>query len=157
MGRLRRAAASRVEIVGDDYLTTDAARVRAAATDAACNAVLVKPNQAGTLTEAWRRSRRAGCGFATIVSARSGETEDVSIVHLAVGWNAGRLKVGSFARSSGWQSGTKDCGSRRRSEARRASPARRARLAPRRPAGDRARASARRAFERVAALASVVV
>jgi enolase len=95
-----RAAGSRVEIVGDDYLTTDAARVRAAAVDCACNAVLIKPNQAGTLTEALA-ALRAGkeAGFATIVSARSGETEDVSIVHVAVGWNAGRLKVGSFARS----------------------------------------------------------
>ena len=95
-----RAAASRVEIVGDDYLTTDAARVRTAAADAACNAVLVKPNQAGTLSEALA-ALPAGkdAGFATILSARSGETEDVSIVHLAVGWNAGRLKVGSFARS----------------------------------------------------------
>ena len=95
-----RAAGSRVEIVGDDYLTTDSARVRAAAADRACNAVLIKPNQAGTLTEALA-ALRAGkdAGFATIVSARSGETEDVSIVHLAIGWNAGRLKVGSFARS----------------------------------------------------------
>jgi enolase len=95
-----RAAGSRVEIVGDDYLTTDAARVRAAATDSACNAVLIKPNQVGTVTEALA-ALRAGqdAGFATILSARSGETEDVSIVHLAVGWNAGRLKVGSFARS----------------------------------------------------------
>ncbi len=94
-----RAAGARVEIVGDDYLTTNAARVANAATDRACNAVLVKPNQAGTVTEtlaALRAGRDAG--FATIVSARSGETEDVSIVHLAVGWNAGRLKVGSFAR-----------------------------------------------------------
>jgi enolase len=40
-----------------------------------------------------------GAGFGTIVSARSGETEDVTIVHLATGWNAGQLKVGSFARS----------------------------------------------------------
>ena len=97
---LARAAGSRVELVGDDYLTTNAARVRAAAADRACNAVLIKPNQAGTLTEtlaAFRAGRDAG--FGTIVSARSGETEDVSIVHLAVGWNAGRLKVGSFARS----------------------------------------------------------
>jgi enolase len=95
-----RVAGSRIEIVGDDYLTTDARRVTAAADDRACNAVLIKPNQAGTLTEtqaAVAAGRRAG--FATIVSARSGETEDVSIVHLAVGWNAGRLKVGSFARS----------------------------------------------------------
>jgi enolase len=89
-----------VELVGDDYLVTDAARVRAAAADRACNAVLLKPNQAGTLTETLA-ALRAGqdAGFAAIVSARSGETEDVSIVHLAVGWNAGQLKVGSFARS----------------------------------------------------------
>ena len=94
-----RAAGSRVQIVGDDYLTTCAARVAEAAADRACNAVLVKPNQAGTLTEA-RAALDAGkrAGFATIVSARSGETEDVSIAHLAVGWNAGQLKVGSFAR-----------------------------------------------------------
>jgi enolase len=94
------AAGSRVEIVGDDYLTTDATRVEAAVADASCNAVLIKPNQAGTLTEALGALRAAkNAGLATIVSARSGETEDVSIVHLAVGWNAGRLKVGSFARS----------------------------------------------------------
>ena len=94
-----RAAGARVQIIGDDYLTTDAARVRLAATEGACNAVLIKPNQAGTVTEALA-ALRAGqaAGFGTIVSARSGETEDVSIVHLAVGWNAGQLKVGSFAR-----------------------------------------------------------
>ena len=94
------AAGTRVEIVGDDYLTTNAARVARAAADSACNAVLIKPNQAGTITEtlaAIAAGRKAG--FSTIVSARSGETEDTSIVHLAVGWNAGRMKVGSFARS----------------------------------------------------------
>jgi len=94
-----RAAGTRVQIIGDDYLTTNAARVTQAAADRACNAVLIKPNQAGTLTEACAAldaGKRAG--FATIVSARSGETEDVSIAHLAVGWNAGQLKVGSFAR-----------------------------------------------------------
>jgi len=88
-----------VQIIGDDYLTTNAACVTAAAADHACNAVLIKPNQAGTLTEtraALDAARHAG--MATIVSARSGETEDVSIAHLAVGWNAGQLKVGSFAR-----------------------------------------------------------
>ena len=93
------AAANRVQIVGDDYLATSAARVDEAVRDAACNAVLVKPNQVGTLTEALAAvdvAKRAK--FATIVSARSGETEYVSIAHLAVGWNAGQLKVGSFAR-----------------------------------------------------------
>ncbi len=95
-----RAAGGRVQIIGDDYLTTSAERVEVAAVDGACNAVLIKPNQAGTLTEtlaALTAGRDAG--FSTIVSARSGETEDVSIVHLAIGWNAGQLKVGSFARS----------------------------------------------------------
>jgi len=71
-----------------------------AAADGACTAVLIKPNQAGTVTETCAAlSAGRAAGFATIVSARSGETEDVSIVHLAVGWNAGQLKVGSFARS----------------------------------------------------------
>jgi len=94
-----RAADERVQIIGDDYLTTDAARVSNAAADRACNAVLIKPNQAGTLTEARAALEAArSAGMATIVSARSGETEDVSIAHLAVGWNAGQLKVGAFAR-----------------------------------------------------------
>ena len=94
-----RAAGHRVQIVGDDFLTTSAARVTAAAAAGTCNAVLVKPNQAGTVSEA-RAALEAGraAGFGTIVSARSGETEDVSVAHLAVGWNAGQLKVGSFAR-----------------------------------------------------------
>jgi len=95
-----RAAAGRVQIIGDDYLTTNASRVAEAAADGSCNAVLIKVNQAGTLSEA-RAALDAGvrAGFGTVVSARSGESEDVAIAHLAVGWNAGQLKVGSFARS----------------------------------------------------------
>jgi enolase len=100
MARFTRAVAGRVQVIGDDFLVTNAARVAAAAAAGACNAALIKPNQAGTVSEtrdALEAARRAG--WATIVSARSGETEDVSIAHLAVGWNAGQLKVGSFARS----------------------------------------------------------
>jgi len=98
--RFTEAAGSRVQIVGDDLLTTDAARVRDASREALCNAALIKPNQAGTLTEAHAALAAAKqASFATIVSARSGESEDVSIAHLAVGWNAGQIKVGSFARS----------------------------------------------------------
>ncbi|MEO8346128.1 MAG: phosphopyruvate hydratase [Betaproteobacteria bacterium] len=95
-----RAAPRQVQIIGDDYLTTNAPRVEAAAAERSCNAVLIKVNQAGTLTEA-KAALDAGkrARFGTIVSARSGETEDVAIAHLAVGWNAGQLKVGSFARS----------------------------------------------------------
>ena len=86
-------------LVGDDYLATNAARVAAAAKDGACNAVLVKPNQAGTLTEARATlSAARQAGFGAIVSARSGESEDTTIVHLAVGWGASPLKVGSITR-----------------------------------------------------------
>jgi enolase 1/2/3 len=94
------AAGDRVQIIGDDYLVTNAERVRHAAGVGACNAVLVKPNQAGTLSEtraAFDAAQDAGWG--AVISARSGETEDVTIVHLAVGWGAYQLKVGSFARS----------------------------------------------------------
>ena len=94
------AAGPRVQIVGDDYLVTDAARIHHAQAAGACNTALIKPNQAGTLTEtfaAFEAARDGGWG--AIVSARSGESEDVSIVHLAVGWGVGQLKVGSFARS----------------------------------------------------------
>jgi len=100
MRRFTAAVGDRVQIVGDDYLVTNAGCVSAAVRDGACNCLLVKPNQAGTVTEtraALDAAKEAGWG--TIVSARSGESEDVTIVHLAVGWNAGQLKVGSFARS----------------------------------------------------------
>ena len=100
MVRFTRAAGSRVQVIGDDYLVTDATRVADAARAGACNALLVKPNQAGTITATFAALQAAkAAGWGTIVSARSGETEDVTIVHLAVGWNAGQLKVGSFARS----------------------------------------------------------
>jgi enolase len=95
-----RAVGQKIQIVGDDFLVTDAARIRAAAAQGAGNTVLIKPNQRGTLTEtkaAWDAARE--CGYAGIVSARSGETEDTTIVHLAIGWGTGQLKVGSFARS----------------------------------------------------------
>jgi enolase len=93
-------AGARVQVVGDDFLVTNAARVEQAARSGAATAVLVKPNQAGTLTET-KAALDAGreAGFGTIVSARSGESEDVTIAHLAVGWNAGQFKVGSFTRS----------------------------------------------------------
>ncbi len=95
-----KAVGRRVQIIGDDYLVTHAARVREASAVKACNAALIKPNQAGTISETFDALQTAKeCGFSTIVSARSGESEDVMISHLSVGWNAGQLKVGSFARS----------------------------------------------------------
>ena len=100
MVAITEALGNRVQIIGDDYLVTNAGRVAAAAARNACNAVLLKPNQAGTITEtidAMKAARDVRWG--TIVSARSGETEDATIAHLAVGWDTGQLKVGSFARS----------------------------------------------------------
>ena len=89
----------RVQVIGDDFLVTDAARVEQSAADKSCTAVLIKPNQAGTIFET-KAALDAGKrnGFGTIVSARSGETEDTTIAHLAVGWNAGQFKVGSISR-----------------------------------------------------------
>lgn len=88
------------QIIGDDFLVTNAQRVTRAAAEKTVNAVLIKPNQAGTMTET-RAALVAGkaADFGTIVSARSGETEDTTIVHLSIGWDAGQLKVGSFSRS----------------------------------------------------------
>jgi len=96
MQSFTRAAGGRVQIVGDDLFVTDAARLN----PELANAVLLKPNQVGTVTETlacWTAAQAKG--MRAIVSARSGETEDVSIVHLAVGWGVPQLKVGSFARS----------------------------------------------------------
>lgn len=89
-----------LQIIGDDYLVTNAALVANAAEQGACNAVLIKVNQAGTVSEAVAASEAAdSAGFRSIVSARSGETEDVAISHLATGLGTGQLKVGSFTRS----------------------------------------------------------
>lgn len=100
MVEFTRRHGARVQIIGDDYLVTRAARIDAAAVRGACNCALIKPNQAGTVSEtlaALRAAQRAG--WSAVISARSGETEDVAIAHLAVGWAAGQLKVGSFARA----------------------------------------------------------
>jgi enolase len=98
--RFTAAFGSKVQVIGDDLLVTNAERVRNAEAARLCTGVLIKPNQAGTITEtraAFAVARESG--MAAIVSARSGETEDVTIVHLAVGWKAAQLKVGSFSRS----------------------------------------------------------
>jgi enolase len=87
-----------IQVVGDDFFVTDEKRLRGA--NGACNAVLLKPNQVGTVSETfacWNAAREVG--YQGIVSARSGESEDTAIVHLAVGWGVPQLKVGSFSRS----------------------------------------------------------
>jgi enolase len=88
------------QIVGDDYLTTSTGRIAHAAAQGACNTVLLKANQCGTLSELIAASRTArGFGWNTIQSGRSGESEDVTLSHLAVGLGSDQIKVGSMTRS----------------------------------------------------------
>ncbi len=88
------------QLLGDDLFATHAERVQEGISRGAANAVLVKPNQAGTLTRAERVVREArDAGMGTVVSARSGDTEDTWLADLAVGWRAGQIKVGSTMRS----------------------------------------------------------
>jgi enolase len=89
----------RVQLIGDDLFTTNRQRIEAGIESGIANAVLIKLNQIGTVTEtidAIRLTQKAG--WLPVVSARSGETEDGFIAHLAVATNAGQLKVGSFSR-----------------------------------------------------------
>ncbi len=100
VGAVTAAVGNRVQIIGDDVLVTNAARVERAAAGNVVNAALIKVNQVGTVTEAKAALDAAlAQGWGAIVSARSGESEDVAIAHLSTGWDAGQLKVGSFTRS----------------------------------------------------------
>jgi enolase len=97
---LRAAIGHRCQLVGDDLFTTNLARIEPGIAERSANAVLIKLNQIGTVTETLAAIRRTqAAGWQPIVSARSGETEDTFIAHLAVATNAGQLKVGSFCRS----------------------------------------------------------
>ena len=90
----------RVQLVGDDLLVTNVNRIERAINERACNALLCKVNQIGTLTEsiaAIEMSHRAG--WAAVVSHRSGETEDDTIADLVVAFNTGQIKTGAPARS----------------------------------------------------------
>ena len=91
---------NRIQIVGDDLFTTNTARIRTGIERQVANSVLIKLNQIGTVTETMEAIYLTqSAGWQPIVSARSGETEDAFISHLAVATNAGQLKVGSFSRS----------------------------------------------------------
>lgn len=90
----------RVQLIGDDLFATNLERLERGIATGAANAVLVKMNQIGTLTETFAVVRRAReSGFNTIVSARSGDTEDPALADLAVATNAGQIKIGSLAQS----------------------------------------------------------
>ncbi|MBQ3470304.1 phosphopyruvate hydratase [Candidatus Saccharibacteria bacterium] len=91
---------SRVQLVGDDLFVTNTKLLKKGIDSKVANAILIKPNQIGTLSEtigAVMMAKRAG--YKTVMSHRSGETEDVSIAHLAVGLGTGQIKTGSLSRS----------------------------------------------------------
>jgi enolase len=97
---LRKAVAGQALAVGDDLLCTDPERIGRAIEAGACNALLLKVNQAGTLTEAARALGMArAAGWTVVLSVRSGETEDDWAADLAVGWGADQFKNGSITQS----------------------------------------------------------
>lgn len=94
------ALGKRVQLIGDDFFTTNPARLKAGIEQNLANAVLVKVNQIGTLTETLQVVEMAkAAGYLPVISARSGESEDPFIADLAVGTAAGQIKIGSITRS----------------------------------------------------------
>lgn len=90
----------RIQLVGDDLLVTNVKRLQKSIDEKAGNAILIKPNQIGSLSETIAAVKLAKeHGFNTVMSHRSGETEDVTIAHLAVGLNCGQIKTGSLSRT----------------------------------------------------------
>ena len=91
---------SRIQLVGDDLFVTNTKLLERGIAEKVANAILIKPNQIGTLSETIDAVKMAkAAGYKTIMSHRSGETEDVSIAHLAVGLGTGQIKTGSLSRS----------------------------------------------------------
>ncbi|MBI4397314.1 MAG: phosphopyruvate hydratase, partial [Elusimicrobia bacterium] len=97
---LTRRLGARMQLVGDDLFVTNVQRLRRGIAEGIANAILVKVNQIGTLTETVDAVQKAqAAGYGTIISHRSGETEDTFISDLAVALNAGQIKTGSASRS----------------------------------------------------------
>jgi enolase len=89
-----------IQLVGDDLLVTNTKLLKRAIAEKSANTILVKPNQIGTLSETIAAVVMAkSAGWRTVLSHRSGETEDVTIAHLAVGLDAGQIKTGSLSRT----------------------------------------------------------
>jgi enolase len=90
----------RIQLVGDDLLVTNVKRLQRAIDEKSCNSILIKLNQIGTLSETLdTMALAAHAGFTSVVSHRSGETEDTTVADLAVATNAGQIKTGAPARS----------------------------------------------------------
>lgn len=97
---LTAALSSSTQLVGDDLFVTNVARLNQGIAQGAANAILIKVNQIGTLSETLETVERAGrAGYASVMSHRSGETEDATIADLAVATNCGQIKTGSLSRS----------------------------------------------------------
>jgi len=97
---LTRAVGDRVQLVGDDIFVTNPERLREGIRRGVANAILIKVNQIGTLTETLEAIRTASeAGYRSVISHRSGETEDVFIADLAVGTGVGQIKTGSASRT----------------------------------------------------------
>jgi enolase len=97
---LTEALGRKVQLVGDDLFVTNSARLKQGIDQGIANSILVKVNQIGTLTETLEAMQMAAnAGYTTVVSHRSGETEDPFIADLAVATNAGQIKTGSASRT----------------------------------------------------------
>ncbi|XMB33831.1 phosphopyruvate hydratase [Candidatus Saccharibacteria bacterium oral taxon 955] len=97
---LQERIGERVQLVGDDLLVTNTRLLQRGIDEKAANAILIKPNQIGSLTETIQAVKMAqSAGWNTVMSHRSGETEDVTISHLAVGLGCGQIKTGSLSRT----------------------------------------------------------
>ena len=98
--RFTRALGDRVQIVGDDFFVTNTRRLREGIVKGCCNSILIKVNQIGTLTETLEAVDMATrAGYTSVMSHRSGETEDSTIADIAVATNCGQIKTGSASRS----------------------------------------------------------
>jgi enolase len=97
---LTTALGDKMQLVGDDLLVTNTKLLQRGIDEKSANAILIKPNQIGTLIETIQAVQMAqNAGWNVVISHRSGETEDTTIAHIAVGLNAGQIKTGSFSRS----------------------------------------------------------
>jgi len=98
--KLTKALGHKIQIVGDDFFVTNPVRLASGIEKGACNSILVKVNQIGTLTETYEAvSMAQRAGYTSIISHRSGETEDATIADLAVAWGMGQIKTGSMSRT----------------------------------------------------------
>ena len=98
--KLTEALGSRIQLVGDDLFVTDVETLQRGIDTGAANSILIKVNQIGTLTETFAAIESAkSAGYTTVVSHRSGETEDTTIADIAVAYCTGQIKTGSMSRS----------------------------------------------------------